>query len=65
MIFIPLQMGFNIKFEGWYLFMEILTMIVYGLDFVLILKHYREIVISPSGHTNITIPLGSLIFNKK
>lgn len=41
MIFIPLQLGFTIPFKGWYLFMEIITIIAYTYDLYLILKNYR------------------------
>jgi hypothetical protein len=43
LIFIPLQMGFSIPFTGWYLFMEILTILIYSFDVVLILRHYRNL----------------------
>lgn len=42
-IFIPLQIGFSISFSGWYLFMEVLTIITYFVDLFLIFRHYRNL----------------------
>jgi len=39
-VFIPLQMGFSYEFKGWYLFMEILTILTYSVDIVFIAKQY-------------------------
>ena len=41
MIFIPLQMGFSIEFTGWYLFLEIMTILTYFLDVFYIFRHYK------------------------
>jgi hypothetical protein len=44
MIFIPLQMGFSIPFTGWILFMEIMTLIFYTMDLVVIIRRYKRLV---------------------
>jgi len=43
LVFIPLQMGFYIEFSGWYLFMEIMTILTYFLDVFYIFRHYRNL----------------------
>jgi hypothetical protein len=45
MVFIPMQLGFSLKFQGWYLFMEIMTISAYTFDIFLILKHFRYLKI--------------------
>ena len=37
-------MGFSIPFHGWFLFLEILTLLVYLVDLVLITRNYRELL---------------------
>ena len=39
-VFIPLQMGFFMQFSDWSLFLEVLTMLSYSIDTILILRHY-------------------------
>ncbi len=39
-VFIPLQFGFSIAFNHWYLFMEILTLIVYTIDIGFIIRQF-------------------------
>lgn len=39
-VFIPLQMGFGYEFKGWYLFIEILTILTYSVDIFFICRQY-------------------------
>lgn len=59
-IFIPLQMGFSIKFNGVYLFMEIMTMLVYTIDAFLIGKNYRNLK-----KASLNLPLGGDDYQKR
>lgn len=43
-LFIPLQMGFQMKFEGIYLFMEIFTILLYITDAILIIRSLRRLL---------------------
>ncbi len=43
LVFIPLQMGFHYKFNGWTLFLEILTIIAYSLDVVMIARQFYQL----------------------
>ena len=40
-IFIPLQMGFSIAFEGWILYIELTTIGVYFIDAILIYNNLK------------------------
>lgn len=42
-IFIPLQLAFNIQFKGWLIFIEIATLCAYILDILLKFKEFRNI----------------------
>lgn len=42
-IFIPLQMGFGYEFKGWYLFIEILTILTYSADVFFICRQYLSL----------------------
>ena len=43
LVFIPLQMGFLIEFRGVYLFMEILTLLTYFTDIIIITRRYIKL----------------------
>ena len=42
-IFIPLQMGFMIQFEGIFIFMEIMTILTYILDLIMLIVEIRKL----------------------
>lgn len=42
-VFIPMQMGFTITFDGWYLFFEIMTILVYSADIYFIGRHFLQL----------------------
>lgn len=41
-VFIPLQAGFQLDYEGGYIFMEVLTLIFYTLDIGYVILRYRR-----------------------
>jgi hypothetical protein len=55
-------MGFSIPFQGWYLFIEILTILTYTADIVFILREYLKMKKDMKTHI---VPAGSMDFEMK